>query len=141
MISEGQQFVVCWLVLKSGKCPTLDHLEELLRVDKAFFASAVDVLGKLEQGRYHQMPWTRPLKGKNARGVFEARVIGGPNRQLARFPYFYTKNREVVLLYGFTKDDGNAPPKFIEKAKLFKELIEKGELGYEQADLSQYQQQ
>jgi hypothetical protein len=140
MIFEGLTFTVCWLLHNNGDNPTLDHLLEMLAVDKAFFASAIDVLGKLEEGRFHKMPWTRPLKGKAAKGLFEARVLGGPNRQLARFPFCYTKSQEVVLLYGFTKDDGDAPPKFVEKAKLYKDLIERGELRYEEADLSLFQQ-
>ena len=117
----------------------LDHLLSL-KPDKAFFASAVDVLGKLEEGRFHKMPWTRKLKGKNAAGLFEARVMGGPKRQLARYPYIYTNDREVVLLYGFTKDDGEAPPLFIERAQLYKSHIEEGRLQYEEADFSLFQQ-
>ncbi len=139
MIPEGTTFTVCWLLHNNGENPALDHLLSL-RVDKAFFASAVDVLGKLEEGRFHTMPWTRKLKGKNAAGLFEARVMGGPQRQLARYPYFYTTDREVVLLYGFTKKDGDAPPKFIERAQLYKSLLEEGRLQYEEADLSLFQQ-
>lgn len=140
MIPEGLTFTVCWLLHNSGENPTLDHLLGLRLIDKAFFASAVDVLGKLEEGRYHRMPWTRVLKGKKADGLFEARAMGGINRQLARYPYFYTPQREVVLLYGFTKDDGDAPPDFVERAQLYKELIEEGRLQYEEADLSLFQQ-
>lgn len=140
MTPEGIHFKVCWLLHKNGDCPALNHILEILRSDRAFFASTIDVLGRLEDGKFHTMPWTRPLKGKAARRLFEARVMGGPRRQLARFPYIYTKAQEVVLLYGFTKDDGDPPPKFIERATLYKELIEKGELSYEQTDLSLFQQ-
>lgn len=139
MINEGTSFVVCWLLHNNGGNPVLEHLLSL-QPDRAFFASAVDVLGKLEHGRFHKMPWTRKLKGKNAAGLFEARVIGGPKRQLARYPYIYTKEGEVVLLYGFTKDDGEAPPQFVERARLYKELIEEGKLQYEEADIPLFQQ-
>jgi hypothetical protein len=140
MIDEGTIFKVCWVLHKNGANPTLDHLLGLRSIDKGFFAAAVEVLSSLEQGRSHGMPRTRPLKGKKANGLFEARVMGGPRRQLARYPYFYTKQREVILLYGFTKDDGDAPPAFVERAHLYKDLIERGALQYEEADLSIFSQ-
>lgn len=138
MINEGQRFTVCWLLHKDGENPTLEHLVTMYQQDKAFFASAVKVLGKLQYGVNHSMPYTRPLKGKNAKGLYEARVLGGKRRQLARFPFIYTGSSEVVLLYGFTKDDGQAPPKFVERAKLYKELLEEGTLSYEETDLTQF---
>jgi hypothetical protein len=136
MLPEGLPLKVCWLIHKDESCPTKEYLVGIYAVDREFFASAIDVLSKLEIGRYHKMPWTRSLKGKDAQGLLEARVMGGPNRQLGRFPFFYSPRREVILEFGFTKKDGDAPPHFIAKARLYKELIEKGELGYEPIDLS-----
>lgn len=136
VLPEGLTLEVCWLLHNNGECPVLQHLLELHSQDVAFFASAADVIRKLQQGKYHKRPWTRDLEGKDAKGIFEARAMGGPNRLMARYPFIYSPKRQVILLYGFTKTDGKPPPKFVAKAAIYKELIEKGDLSYEQIDLS-----
>jgi hypothetical protein len=140
VLPEGLLLTVCWLLHKDGSCPTHEYLLEIYKQDRIFFASAIDVLRKLQEGRYHQMPWTKSLHGPDAKGMLEARVIGGPKGRLARFPFIYSSRREVILMFGFTKNDGDPPPKFIRKAKLYKELIEIGELKYEPIDFSFIQQ-
>lgn len=136
---EGMTFTVNWLLHNNGDCPVLDHLESLGSSNPSFQASAIDVLKKLREGKYHKMPYTKSLEGKIAKGILEGRVMGRSSNQLARYPFIYLPNRQVVLLYGFTKKEGKAPPKFVEKAKLYKELIENGGLKYEEIDFTIFQ--
>ena len=132
VLPEDLELTVCWIFHRDGSCPVAEHLKGLKEHDYDFFAASLQTLLKLKTGKYNRKPLIRKLEGKQAKGLWEARIMGGKNRQFARYPFFYSKKREVVLLYGFTKKSGKTPMSFISRAGLFKELVEKGELSYEE---------
>jgi hypothetical protein len=137
MLPEGLKFSVCWLYFANGSCPTLDYLTVLSGSDADCFSSVVDQMSKLNDSKNLRMPTVRPLKGK-AKGAFELRVIAGNSRHYARLPLVYSKQREVIFLFGETKKGRQPMPGFIDRTVNYKQLINNGEVSYAEIDFAQF---
>jgi hypothetical protein len=137
MLPEGLEFTVCWLVFDDGSCPTFDYLQTLSGSDADCFGAIVDQMSRLSRSEYLRPPTVTPLKGP-AKGSFELRVLSGSSRHYARLPLVYSKQREVILLFGDTKKGGNPPPGFIDRVVQYRKLINNGKATYGPIDFKQF---
>lgn len=68
-------------------------------------------------------PHTKPIKGKNNKGIYELRVKFSTD--ITRIFYFAYNSNTCIILHGFVKKSQATPPQEIERARKYKEDYER----------------
>ncbi len=68
-------------------------------------------------------PHTKPIKGKNNKGLFELRVKFSSD--ISRILYFIYDGNMFVMLHGFVKKTNRTPERELERARKYKDDYER----------------
>ncbi len=76
-----------------------------------------------EHGPELREPHTKPMKGKDIKGVYELRVKFSTD--ISRVLYFAYTGSTFILLHGFVKKTNKTPSREIDRARKYKEDYER----------------
>jgi phage-related protein len=106
---------------ENGNIPVLDYLLSLDAKIRAKVFSEIELLEK--HGLNLREPYVKPIKGIKYKGLFELRIKFASI--ISRIFYFVYRQKNFVLLHGFTKKTKKTPQKEIERALRYKDDYER----------------
>ena len=106
---------------ENGEVPVREFLESLPPKLRAKTFREIELLK--DHGPNLREPHTKPIKGKDNKGIFELRVKFSTD--ISRVFYFTYNGSTFILLHGFVKKTQKTPPREIEKARKYKEDYER----------------
>ncbi|WP_461206066.1 type II toxin-antitoxin system RelE/ParE family toxin [Clostridium sp. DL1XJH146] len=106
---------------ENGDIPVQDFLLSLPPKLRAKTFREIELLKK--HGSELREPHTKPIKGKNNKGIYELRVKFSSD--ISRIFYFTYTGNIFVLLNGFVKKTNKTPEREIERARKYKEDYER----------------
>lgn len=105
----------------NGEIPVKDFLLSLNPKIRAKAFRDIELLKAY--GSELREPYTKPLKGKINKGIFELRIKY--SSEISRIFYFSHNENGFILLHGFMKKNSKTPVREIERARKYKEDFER----------------
>jgi len=106
---------------ENGEIPTQEFLESLHPKLRAKIFREIELLKNY--GPDLREPYTKPIKGKENKGLFELRIRFSSD--ISRVFYFSYAGNTFVLLHAFAKKTQKIPKREIDKARKYKEDYER----------------
>lgn len=100
---------------ENGKIPVQEFIYSLSPKLRAKAFSDIELLKNL--GNDLREPYTKPIKGKENKGLYELRIKF--SNDIARVFYFTYYDNKYVLLHGFIKKTMKTPKGEIDKARKY----------------------
>jgi phage-related protein len=106
---------------ENGEVPVREFLLSLPPKMRAKAFSEIELL-KIH-GPELREPYTKPVKGKNNKGIYELRIKFSSD--ISRIFYFTYRESIFILLHGFIKKTNKTPVREIDRAIRYKEDYER----------------
>lgn len=106
---------------ENGTIPVKKFLESLPPKLRAKAFLEIELLK--EHGFNLREPHTKPIKGKDNKGIFELRIKFSTD--ISRIFYFAYTGTTFVLLHGFVKKTNKTPARELHRARKYKEDYER----------------
>lgn len=105
------EFSIEYYEALNGRLYAKEFLDDLEQKNKELWKQTVGLIRGLKNRKFHEMPYSRPLGS----GLFEIRPRAG--KHICRVNYCFGRDKKIVLLNGFVKNNKKTQEREIQKAR------------------------